>query len=89
MHEEIKQIATHYGIQSRIDKLIEEMAELTVELSHYKEGRGDIEHIAEEMADVEILMHEVSYLMPITQQNVDKWKVYKVKRQLDRILEGK
>lgn len=66
-----------FGIDKQIDKLIEEMAELTVALMHYKEGRGN--NVNEEFADVEIVMRQ---LRPVFNDNseVDQFKKLKVER---------
>lgn len=65
-----------WGAQSRITKLFEEMAELTAAVCHHMEGRDTVEHIAEEIADVRIMLEQVEFL-------------YQVKPMADKIREEK
>lgn len=89
MKEAIKSIAEFYGYKHQRKKLIEEMAELTVEICHLDE-RGDYEDfeqrqgIYEEMADVEVVLDQIKHLLNC-EDEVKAMKEYKVRRQLDRI----
>lgn len=89
MKEAIKSIADHYGYKHQRKKLIEEMAELTVEICHLDE-RGnyqDFEHrqgIYEEIADVEVVLEQIKYLLNC-EEEVEAMKTYKVRRQLERM----
>ena len=56
----IQYIADAYGLGNQREKLIEELSELLVAVTH-----GDRENIAEEMADVRIMIDQVAYLMDI------------------------
>lgn len=91
MKEAIKTIADWYGYQHQRKKLIEEMAELTVEICHLDE-RGDYnnyEHrqkVYEEIADVEIVLEQIKYLLNCNDE-VEVLKQYKVDRQLKRMKE--
>lgn len=61
-HEEreVFEKALHvYGVQHQERKLFEEMGELTQAISKYEDGEGGIEHIAEEIADVSILLDQM------------------------------
>lgn len=49
----------HFGYNHQTTKCIEEMSELTKELCKEKDGLGDVEHIAEEIADVLITIDQV------------------------------
>ena len=92
MEQAIKRIADHYGYEHQRKKLIEEMAELTVEICHLDE-RGDYKDfkhrqgIYEEIADVEVVLAQIKHLLNC-EDEVEAFKTYKVRRQLDRI-EGK
>lgn len=72
----IQYIADAYGLGNQREKLIEELSELLVAVTH--DDRGNI---AEEMADVRIMIDQVAYLMDI-RPAVD---VY-VKSKIDRTL---
>jgi hypothetical protein len=51
-----------YGTDTQIDQSIEEMAELTVALSHSRKGRADRQRILEEMVDVTIMLAQLKYI---------------------------
>jgi len=74
----IKQLANHYGKQAQTLKCIEEKAELTQALCKNT-------NIAEEIADVEIMLEQIKYLYFIDDEEVEKIKEYKINRQIDRI----
>lgn len=85
---ELKQIAEHYGLRLQMRQLIEEMAELTQVIC--KSERYDIEtvrdHLVEEVADVDIVLSQVKYLLGDSE--FDKIKDAKIKRQVQRITKG-
>ena len=94
----IEFIATHYGYSSQSRQLIEEMAELMVAINKYdRADKSDVitareclniehlqENIYEEIADVEIMVEQIKYLLRCNEE-VDQIKERKIKRQLDRI----
>lgn len=62
--EKIKKIADHYGMESQIDILQEECAELVQAVSKYKRGCDKpVTSLLEEMADVTIMIDQVLYLL--------------------------
>ena len=90
MDDRIKRIADHYGLNSQLNILQEELAELIQAVSKYR--RGDPSHIMEEIADVYIMLDQVTYLLQKTtgvdlnyliSLNGEK----KIRRQLRRIQE--
>lgn len=77
MYEDgIRYIADTYGLVDQAWKLVEELSELLVAIMH-----DDRENIAEEMADVQIMIDQVAYLMDI-QPEVEGY----VKSKIDRTL---
>ena len=72
-------IANHYGLNAQRTKTIEELAELIRALV-----RTDLADIAEEIADVEIMLYQFKYLTGTT-RDIDWIKDQKVTRQLERI----
>ena len=70
-----------YGRENQIRKTLEELAELSLELHRALDGRGDPEHILEEMADVEIMLGQMKLLYGST----DGWKEKKLARLEERI----
>ena len=57
--EVLKDALYHFGYNHQSTKCIEEMSGLTKELCKEKDGIGDIEHIAEEIADTLITIDQV------------------------------
>lgn len=85
--ERLKQIADHYGLDEQLNMLQEECAELIQAASKYKRRKliDDYQHIVEEIADVEIMIAQVKYLLKMPNYHVDCVKEEKIKRQLERI----
>lgn len=92
MKEKIKKIANTYGYDAQSRQCIEEMAELTQAINKFwrkqlKCGKADLSDIElatqdelnllEEMADVQIMLWQMEYLLiadlnPIIQEKVDR-----------------
>lgn len=83
-------IADHYGLEHQLGKAAEELAELTGELLKYRERKDDesMQRVIKEIADVEIMLTQIKYLLGISQEWIDGVKAEKIKRQLGRIAEG-
>lgn len=83
-------IAEHYGLRVQMRQLIEEMAELTQVIC--KSERYDFEtvrdHLVEELADVDVVLTQVKYLLGLDDSEFDKIKDEKIKRQIQRITKG-
>lgn len=73
-----------YGAIHQIIKAIEEMSELTKELCKYLDVKPDIDHIAEEIADVEITIEQLKMILDC-EQTVESWRLKKVERLDERI----
>lgn len=60
----LKLIADHFGLERQLSKLQEELAELigAIAKRNIIEDAGSIRDIAEEIADVEIVLDQVKYL---------------------------
>jgi len=80
---EIKTIADHYGLEHQQGKCEEELNELIEAL-----GSNCDTHLAEEIADVEIMISQIKYLRNIPDEQVDVIKQHKIQRQLGRIADG-
>lgn len=92
----IRQIADTYGYEAQSRQLIEEMAELTqainkmwrVDATHCeKTDKSHIEaykHIIEEIADVEICLEQVKWLLNVDESVLEEWKVMKIERSIAR-----
>jgi hypothetical protein len=83
--KEIYQKAFEKFGQLQITKAIEEMSELQKELCKLLLGKGDREHIAEEMADVEIMLGQLKEMFT-NKILVTGYKAEKLQR-LEKLLE--
>lgn len=85
MDKDLRNIAEHYGLRSQMRQLIEEMAELTQVIC--KAERYDLdtvrEHLVEEVADVEVVLEQVDYLLG--DSRINQIKAEKIARQKRRI----
>ena len=77
-------IADHYGIDSQVLIAIEEMSELTKELCKHVRKYHRTREIAEEIADVSIMIEQLISLFGVESQ-VSEIIDFKLNRQLDRI----
>ena len=97
MKEDLTKIISHYGVNDQQRKLAEEVFELqeaitTHELKNsvsYEIPLTEIvetkEHIAEEIADVIVLLLQFSEYYVLNNYDIYKIVDYKIKRQLERI----
>jgi len=85
MDKDLRNIAEHYGLRVQMRQLIEEMAELTQVIC--KAERYDLdtvrEHLVEEIADVEVVLEQVDYLLG--DSRIAQIKAEKIARQKRRI----
>ena len=82
-----KKAITKYGLIAQIDMVFEEMSELQKELCKFKRGKSNISNIAEEMADVKIMLEQMELAFNI-KDKVEFEKDLKIKR-LEKIIERK
>ena len=54
-----------FGPKKQAEKLLEEMAELQVEICHMWDGRPDFDGLATEIADVGILLEQMQFIFDI------------------------
>lgn len=87
--ERLMQIADHYGLDEQLNMLQEECAELIQAVNKYKRTRTAA--IVEEMADVYIMLYQITYLLnkEVASGDVEDfiamWMEKKIRRQLERI----
>lgn len=85
MNEDIKKIANFYGLHKQFRQTVEEMAELTQMIC--KAERYDLDtvrdHLAEEVADVSIMIDQLEYLLG--DSRIAQIKAEKIERQKRRI----
>lgn len=75
-----KLIFDHYGEENQLNKLIEECSELIRAIS-----RKDKVNILEEVADVQVLIDQLSIAYPEFDDCIEQTKFNKVERQIKRI----
>lgn len=94
--EIIHRIADHYGMK-QIGQATEELAELIVALHHYERvynsgldasTRQAYMHVAEEIADVEIMLEQIKHIMNIPEPMIECWKQYKLRRAFEGLEEA-
>ena len=90
----IKTIAEHYGFDRQCDKLIEEMSELLVAITHMKkkdENCADhYSNFIEELGDVMIIAEQLKILLPPPDRiNLSELIEFKINRELNRIRKEK
>lgn len=80
----VAEIAEHFGYEQQKNMLIEEQAELIQALNKFdrKGTEESFNNIIEEMADVELMIDQVRYLLDISKEAVEEIKAEKVKRTL-------
>lgn len=95
------QIALHYGKRAQNEKLIEEMAELMVEIKHMYKHETSLDfdtnnntpatdNYLEEFADVLIMAEQIKILLSSKESSRVAWYVNKkVLRTLEKISQGK
>lgn len=76
------------GAQAQVMMVIEEMSELTKELCKHRRGRDNVKAIAEEIADVEIMLRQMVMLFDCAGQ-VETFRRYKLERLAERMKEVK
>ena len=81
IYNKAKQI---YGIDAQITKAIEELSELQKELCKFLLDDGNMEHIAEEIADVKIVVEQVELILEC-KRKVKEHKRAKIQRLSDRL----
>ena len=85
--EVLRRALDTYGSVMQIVVTMEEMSELQKELCKDLRGRGSIEHIAEEIADVEIMLEQMKILFCCA-DDVRDWRRRKVERLKERLDNG-
>lgn len=88
----ISVIARHYGLDNQLNKLKEELAEAHTACgrlsdSSFASRAAKIDQLAEELADVEIMISQIEILISGMPERIERCKEYKLSRQMIRIRE--
>lgn len=85
MNEELYRLALDkFGVNTQLTVAIEELSELIKEICKMNRNIGHTDHLAEEIADVEIMCEQLRYIYNID-FDVDDWKKYKLNRLANRL----
>lgn len=84
MQEILQRAIDKYGKQMQMVVAMEEMAELTKELSKALRGKPNTTSIAEEIADVEIMLEQIKIIFDC-EEYVHDMEDYKLKRLSRRL----
>ena len=77
-----KHLFIKYGIEKQFMVAMEEMSELIKELSKY--CRGTQSSIKSEIADVEIMLDEIKFILKLDKEEIEAEKEVKLIRQIER-----
>lgn len=69
-----------FGAENQKKMLFEELAELQNAVCKYDRGRGSKDSIAEEIADVRIMIEQIIRIYRIPEEQVEVWKNKKLAR---------
>ena len=81
-----KEALNKYGAQMQETICIEELSELQKTLCKNIRGKGSMEDISEEIADVQIMLAQMILLFNL-ESEVEKWRNTKLERLRDRLSE--
>lgn len=82
--EFIEFVLDEYGWELQAVICMEEMAELTKELSKFIRGKGNVEHVKEELADAELCLEEMKTAFGIDDAEIERRKQEKIDRFCER-----
>ena len=80
MKDKLEKIINHYGYNHQKIKLVEECSELIRAIA-----TEDDQNMLEEMADVSVLMDEITYHFPKMREKFEKIKSEKIDRTIARL----
>lgn len=84
-----EEIAKHYGENNQLNQLQEELAELIKAVNKYRRDEDNIDNLIEEIADVEIMLQQIKYLLHLNPEYLEMSRINKLLRQKRRIKEEK
>lgn len=97
--EKNKENAKYYGYEAQSNQLVEECAELIQAVNKYRRAVARLgepvaeekravalDNLKEEIADVEIMLEQIKYLLQIPEEDLQGIKLFKVNRTREKIL---
>lgn len=88
MNDKLKQIIKHYGVLPQLKYFQSEVYELTEAVlwhEFHPEVYGNIESIAEEIADVMVMLKQFQLYYCIKDEEIEDIMKFKIDRQIERI----
>lgn len=98
MKDKLLQIINHYGLDKQLKYIHSEYFELDEAIWNYQNSGWDFDyedaeqlereykhHIAEELADIQVMLKQFQYYFDIEDEEIEETMKYKIDRQLDRI----
>ena len=87
MKDKLLQIINHYGVMKQLKYIHSEYYELDEAILKSYDTMYDfeIEHIAEEIADVMVMLKQFQYYYEIKDNEIEKIMEQKIDRQIERI----
>ena len=83
--EVYEQAIAVYGEEAQLWIVIEEISELQKEICKYMRGKHDFEAIADEIADVTIMLEQAQLIFGISKADIDSHMAAKVERLKNRM----
>ena len=79
-----------YGIRNQMVVAVEELSECQKEICKFLRGEGDLEHLAEEVADATIMLEQVRLMFNINDMVCSKMdeKIIRLNKRLEQAVEG-
>lgn len=78
-------VISKYGIEHQVIVAIEELSELQKELCKFIRKSGNLSNIAEEIADVQLMLWQMQTVFDVRQEEVDRRVKYKIDRTINEI----
>ena len=96
MKEQLKEIIEYYGIDKQLKYIHSEYFELDEAIINYFNDEtyydeidiSDKKHIAEEIADIMVMLKQFQYYFDIDDKQIEDTMKFKIDRQLERIKNG-
>lgn len=82
-----KKLIKHFSAEQQQTVAIEELSELTKEICKHQRGTGNVHHIAEEIADVTIMLEQLIIMFGCSAE-VELLKEQKLQRTKERYLQN-
>lgn len=78
-------VISKYGTEHQVTVAIEELSELQKELCKFIRKNGNLFNIAEEIADVQLMLWQMQTVFDVRQEEVERRVKYKIDRTINEI----